>query len=194
MDLEDHHGGIRWSPSIPANMGIMALWAECTDSIGCGNEGSMKPANHAVRRVLQGGLAMITALVIGGAGVTFAQESVAVRAAIVTGGLPVDDPNAEVWSSAPPATFPMSPQVHWPDRIQEVTVKDVIVRALHDDQQVAFLVEYSDPTQDPDDGAALEFMVGEKKAHFAHGQPMLQVEEALSISGFGNIRKTRRLT
>ncbi len=49
-------------------------------------------------------------------------------------------------------------------------------RALHDGKQVAFLLEYADPTQDPDDGAALEFMVGDKKAHFAHGQPMLQVE------------------
>jgi DMSO reductase family type II enzyme heme b subunit len=27
-----------------------------------------------------------------------------------------------------------------------------------------------------DDAAALEFMVGDKKAHFAHGQPMAQVE------------------
>jgi DMSO reductase family type II enzyme heme b subunit len=136
----------------------------------------MRPANHALRRIFHGGLATIAALVIGWGDVTFAQESVAVRAAIVTGELPVDDPNAAVWSSATPATFPMSPQVHWPDRIQEVTVKDVVVRALHDDQQVAILLEYNDPTQDPDDGAALEFMVGDKKAHFAHGQPMLQVE------------------
>ena len=70
----------------------------------------------------------------------------------------------------------MSPQVHWKNRIQEVTVKDVSARALHDGNQVAILLEYSDPTQDPDDAAALEFMVGDKKAHFAHGQPMLQVE------------------
>jgi DMSO reductase family type II enzyme heme b subunit len=94
----------------------------------------------------------------------------------MTGGVPLDDPNAAAWNSAPPATFPMSPQVHWQNRIQEVTVKDVVVRALHDGKQVAVLVEYSDPTQDPDDAAALEFMVGDKKAHFAHGQPMLQVE------------------
>jgi DMSO reductase family type II enzyme heme b subunit len=105
-----------------------------------------------------------------------AQESVAVRAAMVTGALPVDDPNAAAWSNVTPATFPMSPQVHWQNRIQEVTVKDVTVRALHDGTQVAILLEYADPTQDPDDAAALEFMVGDKKAHFAHGQPMLQVE------------------
>lgn len=136
----------------------------------------MKPATQMMKQVLRGGAAVIAAMVIGGAPFSFAQESVAVRATLVTGGLPLDDPNAAAWSSAVPATFPMSPQVHWPNRIQEVTVKDVAVRALHDGKQVAFLLEYSDPNQDPDDAAAFEFMVGDKKAHFAHGQPMLQVE------------------
>ena len=112
------------------------------------------------------------------AGVTpgFAQQSVAVRAVLAKGALPTDDPNAAIWNTAPQASFPMSPQVHWQNRIQEVTVKDVKVRALHDGNQVAFLVEYADPTEDADDAAALEFMVGDKKAHFAHGQPMMQVE------------------
>jgi DMSO reductase family type II enzyme heme b subunit len=136
----------------------------------------MKPANRIMKQVLRGGTAAIAAMIIGGASLGYAQESVSVRATLLTGGVPVDDPSAAVWSSAPPATFPMSPQVHWQNRIQEVTVKDVIVRALHDGTQVAVLVEYTDPTQDPDDAAALEFMVGDKKAHFAHGQPMLQVE------------------
>lgn len=136
----------------------------------------MKPANRIMKRILRGGTAAIAAMIIGGASLGYAQESVSVRATLLTGGVPVDDPSAAVWSSAPPATFPMSPQVHWQNRIQEVTVKDVIVRALHDGTQVAVLVEYTDPTQDPDDAAALEFMVGDKKAHFAHGQPMLQVE------------------
>lgn len=136
----------------------------------------MKPANQMMKQVLRGGAAVIAAMVIGGAPFSFAQESVAVRATLATGGLPLDDPNAAAWSSAVPATFPMSPQVHWPNRIQEVTVKDVAVRALHDGKQVTFLLEYSDPSQDPDDAAAFEFMVGDKKAHFAHGQPMLQVE------------------
>jgi DMSO reductase family type II enzyme heme b subunit len=136
----------------------------------------MKPAGQMMKQVLRGGSAVIASLIIGGASLAFAQESVSVRALLVTGGLPLDDPNAAAWSSAAAASFPMSPQVHWPNRIQEVTVKDVSVRALHDGKQVVFLLEYADPTQDLDDGAALEFMVGDKKAHFAHGQPMLQVE------------------
>lgn len=120
--------------------------------------------------------AAVLALIVGGAALASAQESVAVRAAMVKGALPVDDPNAATWNSAPLAQFPMSPQVHWQNRIQEVTVKDLKVRALNDGTKVAVLVEYEDPTEDPDDAAALEFMVGDKKAHFAHGQPMAQVE------------------
>jgi DMSO reductase family type II enzyme heme b subunit len=105
-----------------------------------------------------------------------AQESVAVRAPLAKGTLPAEDPAAAAWNAAPVSEFPMSPQVHWQNRIQEVTVSSVKVRALHDGRQVAILLEYSDPTEDPDDAAALEFMVGDKKAHFAHGQPMAQVE------------------
>lgn len=123
-----------------------------------------------------GAAGAIVALLSAGVTPGFAQQSVAVRAMLAKGALPTEDPNAAIWNTAPQASFPMSPQVHWQNRIQEVTVKDVKVRALHDGNQVAFLVEYADPTEDADDAAALEFMVGDKKAHFAHGQPMMQVE------------------
>ena len=103
-------------------------------------------------------------------------ESVSISAPMVKGGLPADDPTAAVWNSATLSRFPMSPQVHWPTRILDATVKDLNVRALHDGTSVAILLEYADPTEDPDDSAAIEFMVGNKKAHFAHGQPMAQVE------------------
>jgi len=116
------------------------------------------------------------ALLVAGTVQGFAQESVAVRAVMIKDALPVDDPNAAAWNTAPQAQFPLSPQVHWQNRIQEVTVKDLKVRALNDGKQVAVLLEYADPTEDPADAAALEFMVGDKKAHFAHGQPMAQVE------------------
>lgn len=108
--------------------------------------------------------------------VVLAQESVAVRAGLVKGTLPAEDPTASEWNNAPVSEFPLSPQVHWPTRIGEVTVKSVKVRGLHDGAHIAILLEYGDPTEDPDDAAALEFMVGDKKAHFAHGQPMAQVQ------------------
>ena len=106
----------------------------------------------------------------------FSQQGVSVRAAMVKGALPVDDPTAAAWATASVSEFPMSPQVHWPTRITEVTAKSVKVRGLHDGTNMAILLEYSDPSEDPEDAAALEFMVGDTKAHFAHGQPMAQVQ------------------
>ena len=108
--------------------------------------------------------------------VGLAQESVAVRAGLVKGSLPAEDPTSPAWNDAPASEFPLSPQVHWPTRIGEVTAKSIKVRGLHDGNQLSILVEYEDPTEDPNDAAALEFMIGEKKAHFAHGQPMAQVQ------------------
>jgi DMSO reductase family type II enzyme heme b subunit len=105
-----------------------------------------------------------------------AQESVAVRASLVSGSLPADDPTAAAWSTASQAEFPMSPQVHWPVRITETTAKSIKVKGLHDGTNVAILREFADPTEDPEDAAAIEFMVGDTKAHFAHGQTMGQVE------------------
>src|SRR5207249_8836576 len=100
-----------------------------------------------------------------------AQETVVVRVKLIQGDVPTD-PLAPIWNTTPATEFPMSPQVHWPKRILQVTVKSIKVRGVHNTKQIGFLLEYADPTQDPADAAALEFMVGDKKAHFAHGQPM----------------------
>lgn len=115
------------------------------------------------------------------------------------------DPLDPVWNTVPDTEFPVSPQVHWQKRIQQVTVKSIKVRGVHNRKQIAFMLEYADPTQDPADGAALEFMVGDKKAHFAHAQPMLLVEGGpvniwywrndtpgaadMSAMGFGTLKK-----
>ena len=105
-----------------------------------------------------------------------APASVSVRVYLTEGVVPADDPTASAWDSAASSEFNLAPQVHWPDRLQEATVKSVKVRGLHDGQTIAILVEYQDPTEDAADAAALEFMIGDQKAHFAHGQEMLQVE------------------
>lgn len=102
--------------------------------------------------------------------------SVSVRLYQLEGSLPSDDPNSSQWDSVPGSEFKLAPQVHWPPRIQEVTVKSVKVKGVHNGHELAVLVEYEDPTEDAADAAALEFMVGDKPAHFAHGQEMLQVE------------------
>ncbi len=133
-----------------------------------------------------------------------AQETVVVRVKLIQGDVPTD-PLAPIWNTTPATEFPMSPQVHWPKRILQVTVKSIKVRGVHNTKQIAFLLEYADPTQDPADAAALEFMVGDKKAHFAHGQPMAQVEGGpvniwywrndtpgaadMNAKGFGTLKK-----
>jgi DMSO reductase family type II enzyme heme b subunit len=136
----------------------------------------MRLVTNSYARALLLGFSTIGSIGLLGGVQALAQESVSVRATVVKGSLPADDPAAAVWSTAAPSVFPLAPQVHWQNRIGEVTVNDVKVRALHDGKTVAILLEYQDPTEDPGDAAALEFMVGDKKAHFAHGQPMLQVE------------------
>ena len=130
-------------------------------------------------------------------------EDVAVRVKLIQGEVPTD-PLSPNWNNVPATEFPMSPQVHWPQRIGSVTVKSIKVRGLHNNKQIAFMLEYADPTQDPGDAAALEFMVGEKKAHFAHGQPMAQVQGGpvniwywrndtgaadMTAMGFGTLKK-----
>jgi DMSO reductase family type II enzyme heme b subunit len=102
--------------------------------------------------------------------------SVSVRLYQLEGSLPSDDPTSSQWDSVPGSEFNLAPQVHWPPRIQEVTVKSVKVKGVHNGHELAILVDYEDPTEDVADAAALEFMVGDKMAHFAHGQEMMQVE------------------
>lgn len=102
--------------------------------------------------------------------------SVSIQLHLTEEALPGDDPNAAVWDTIQPSKFQLAPQVHWPDRIQEVTVKSVKVRGMHNGEELAIMLEYDDPSDDAADAAAVEFMVGDRKAHFAHGQEMLQVE------------------
>ena len=156
------------------------------------------PARHARLALLAATVAFLWGTPV------LAQETVVVRVKLIQGEVPTD-PTAPIWEKIPATEFPLSPQVHWQKRIQQVTVKAIRVRAVHNTKQIAFLLEYGDPTQDPADAAALEFMVGDKKAHFAHGQPMAQVEGGpvniwywrndtpgaadMSAKGFGTLKK-----
>jgi DMSO reductase family type II enzyme heme b subunit len=147
-------------------------------------------------------LAAVVVVLWGGA--LLAQETAVVRVKLIQGEVPAD-PLAPIWNTIPASEFPTSPQVHWQKRIGQVTVKSIKVRGVHNIRQIAFLLEYADPTQDLADAAALEFMVGDKKAHFAHGQPMGQVEGGpvniwywrndtsgaadMNAQGFGTLKK-----
>ena len=156
------------------------------------------PSTHARLAVLAAAVAILWGTPV------LAQETVFVRVKLIQGEVPTD-PTAPIWNTIPGTEFPMAPQVHWQKRILQVTVKSIKVRGVHNTKQIAFMLEYADPTQDPADAAALEFMVGDKKAHFAHGQPMAQVEGGpvniwywrndtpgaadMSAQGFGTLKK-----
>lgn len=101
---------------------------------------------------------------------------VVVYSKLIDGEVPVDDPDAAVWNEAPVAEFPLSAQVHWEPRIFTVSVTSIKVQSVHNGERIAFRTSYKDTSEGPGDAAALEFMVGGTKAHFAHGQPMAQVE------------------
>ena len=121
---------------------------------------------------------------------------------LIKGVIPEEDPMSPLWEQVSAVEFPLSAQVHWEPRAFSVTVKAVKVRSLHNGDRLAILLEYKDPTKDNNDAAAIEFPAGDKKAHFAHGQPMLQVEGGpvniwywkedrvtdMSAQGFGTLK------
>jgi len=118
-------------------------------------------------------------------GITVAQEGgVVVYSKLIEGPVPGDDPWSPIWDEkAQVVEFPMSAQVHWEPRLlSEPTAKTVKVRSLQNGEDLAILLEYQDPEKGPKDAAAIEFPVGEEKSHFAHAQPMVQVQ-----GGFVNI-------
>src|SRR6266852_1635377 len=118
-----------------------------------------------------------------------AQETVVVRVKLIQGAVSTD-PLAPIWNTIPATEFPMSPQVHWPKRILQVSVKSIKVRGVHNTKQIAFLLEYADPTQDPADAAALEFMVGDKKAQ-GFGTLKKQAQQDVQAKGVWKDEKTK---
>ena len=117
-------------------------------------------------------------------GLVFAQEGkVVVSSILIDGPVPGDDPLSPIWDEKALAVeFPMSAQVHWEPRLYKATAKTIKVRSLQNGEELAILLEFEDPEEGPNDAAAIEFPVGEEKSHFAHAQPMIQVE-----GGFVNI-------
>jgi len=140
----------------------------------------MNPRKHPVSCRGLVVLFMALGFVICGRGIPtiYAAETggVVVYSKLIKGEIPGTDPTSPIWNNVPETEFPMSAQVHWDPRIFTVTVHSIGVKSVHNGKEMAILLTYKDPTNDPGDGAALEFMVGDKKAHFAHGQIMAQVE------------------
>jgi hypothetical protein len=109
-------------------------------------------------------------------GFTYAQGLI-VMAKKVSGELP-SDPKDGAWGRAVAINVPLVPQVMAKPRIYESKIKELKVRAMHNTKDIAFLVEWNDPTEDYavdidkfSDAVALEFpsQTAKEKPHFAMG-------------------------
>jgi hypothetical protein len=92
--------------------------------------------------------------------------------------LPVADPHSELWRKTQAVEIPLSAQQIARPMLLETRTRSVTARFLHDNQQLAVLLEWSDPTfdeknvrvQDFRDMAALQFSLTEGQPFFCMGQ------------------------
>ncbi|HSM58114.1 MAG TPA: ethylbenzene dehydrogenase-related protein [Candidatus Sulfomarinibacteraceae bacterium] len=105
-------------------------------------------------------------------------QGVTIAAAKVDGALPVDDVQAALWQEATAVSVPLSAQVVARPMFPQANVKAVAARALYNDEQIAFLVEWDDETmddstvrvQDFSDAVAIQFPLVEGQPFFCMGQ------------------------
>lgn len=104
-------------------------------------------------------------------------QGLVVMAKKVSVELPLD-PGDNLWRTASGLTVPLAPQVMAKPRIYESKIKELKVRAMHNTKDIAFLVEWEDPTEDSlvdvdkfSDALALQFpsQTAKEKPHFAMG-------------------------
>jgi len=81
-------------------------------------------------------------------GPSAAAEPPALRAARVAGSSgAMADPDAAYWKSARAAKIPMQPQIVLPPHAPAPAVAELSVKAAHNGQWIAFLIEWADPTK-----------------------------------------------
>jgi hypothetical protein len=105
-------------------------------------------------------------------------QGVTLVASLVEGDLPLNDPAAEAWQTAPPVEVPLSAQVVSKPFLLDSKIKSVTARALQNATQIAVMVEWADETQDDStvavqdfrDSAALQFPLVEGQPFFCMGQ------------------------
>lgn len=76
-----------------------------------------------------------------------AQETV-LDAIAISGSIgPLTDPDAAYWKDAPAVNVAMQPQMIANPQNQDPAVKELTIRAVHNGQWFAFLIEWADPTK-----------------------------------------------
>jgi DMSO reductase family type II enzyme heme b subunit len=128
---------------------------------------------------LLAGLVLIVAVALTWLKIPLASsQGLTLVAARVSGDLPANDPDAPGWQEATAVEVPLSAQnITKPMRL-DTKIKSLTARALYNDSQMAFLVEWVDDTrneemvraQDFRDAAALQFPLAEGQPYFCMGQ------------------------
>ncbi len=105
-------------------------------------------------------------------------QSLTLVATRVDGDLPLQDPASPLWQKSTAIDVPLSAQMITLPRLNNTNVKSVKARALHNDQQLAILVEWDDATQDDSmvrvqdfrDAAAVQFPLTAGEPFICMGQ------------------------
>jgi len=105
-------------------------------------------------------------------------QGLTLMAAKITAALPVTDPAAAAWQQATAIEVPLSAQNITKPMFLSTRVKAITVRALYNEAEIAFLVEWADDTkndsmvrvQDFRDAVALQFPLVEGQPFFCMGQ------------------------
>ena len=92
--------------------------------------------------------------------------------------LPLTDPNSALWQESTAIEVPLSAQIIARPILPETNVKAITVRGLHNDDQLAFLVEWADETQNDSmvrvqdfrDSVAVQFPLAEGPPFYCMGQ------------------------
>jgi hypothetical protein len=106
-------------------------------------------------------------------------QGITLMAEFVADDLPTSDPGSELWELAPAVEVPLSAQQVAKPFLAESNVRSVTARALHDGNEIAFLVEWSDDTlndqtirtEDFRDAVAVQFPLVEGQPFVCMGQP-----------------------
>lgn len=116
-----------------------------------------------------------------------AKEAEAVVKAIkIEGEVPADpmDPN---WDTAEATTFPLVPQIIAHERFFTPTIEDISVRAVYNDKEVAFLLEWEDRTKSiPGDPKAAEIAEMEPFEDSVAVQLPVEIPEGMEKPYFGH--------
>lgn len=112
---------------------------------------------------------------------TSSPQEVVLVSKFVSGEIPSDDTESDLWDEAPILEITLSSQVVFKPRIFDATVKSLTVKSLNNGKEITFLLEWEDPTkssnilrtEDFADGAAIQHPLSleREKIWFAMGQP-----------------------